>query len=85
MLMNKFFYFLFRFKQRQLESLASSSTMPALSFTSLKTLTLKLLSFEEQKKIANFLSAIDNNIESVSRQLKKTKEFKKGLLQQMFV
>ncbi|MDC0117638.1 restriction endonuclease subunit S [Flavobacteriaceae bacterium] len=82
---NKFFYFLFRFKQRQLESLASSSTMPALSFTSLKTLTLKLLSFEEQKKIANFLSAIDNNIESVSRQLKKTKEFKKGLLQQMFV
>ena len=33
---------------------------------------------EEQEKIADFLSSIDNKIENL-------KEFKKGLLQQMFV
>ena len=40
---------------------------------------------EEQKKIASFLSSIDNKIQITSSQLEKTREFKKGLLQQMFV
>ncbi|MFW3357651.1 restriction endonuclease subunit S [Aliarcobacter butzleri] len=40
---------------------------------------------EEQTKIANFLSSIDSKIEQVQKQLNFTKEFKKALLQQMFV
>ena len=42
-------------------------------------------SLEEQQKIADFLSSIDSKIESIEKELEGLKEFKKGLLQQMFV
>ncbi|MGO4992038.1 restriction endonuclease subunit S [Clostridium perfringens] len=41
--------------------------------------------FEEQVKIANFLSNIDNLIEKESKKLEELKQWKKGLLQQLFV
>ena len=39
----------------------------------------------EQTKIANFLSAIDQKIGIVAQQIAQAKQWKKGLLQQMFV
>lgn len=42
-------------------------------------------STEEQIKISNFLNVLENKLELVESQIDKTKEFKKGLLQQMFV
>ena len=54
-------------------------------FSILKKIYLQLPNLEEQKKIANFLSAVDNKIDLVSTQIENTKAFKKGLLQQMFV
>lgn len=39
----------------------------------------------EQTKIANFLSSIDQKIEVTSQQIEQAKQWKKGLLQQMFV
>jgi type I restriction enzyme S subunit len=40
---------------------------------------------DEQTKIANFLSALDDKIKHVDQQIEMTKLYKKGLLQQMFV
>ncbi len=48
-------------------------------------LEIMLPSFDEQTKIANFLSSIDSKIEVENQLLQKLKEQKKFLLQQMFV
>lgn len=42
-------------------------------------------SIEEQEKIADFLTAIDQKIKGISHQVSCTKKFKKFLLQKMFV
>ena len=56
-----------------------------MSKVQLLKILVKLPSLKEQKKVGEFLSEIDKKIKLVNNQLEKTKEFKKGLLQQMFV
>lgn len=56
-----------------------------LNTESLNSIIVKLPCLEEQIKIANFLSNIDNIIQEEQKNLDDLKEMKKGLLQQMFV
>ena len=51
----------------------------------IKSLSIQIPCLEEQTKIANFLSAIDQKIAVVAQQIEQAKVWKKGLLQQMFV
>ena len=56
-----------------------------LSAKRLGTVSFRLPSLPEQRKIADCLSSIDNVIVKVKAELMKWQELKKGLLQQMFV
>ena len=63
----------------------TGSTIPHIYFKDYSKEKIKLPCLQEQTKIANFLSAIDAKIDLVNTQLENTQQFKKGLLQQMFV
>lgn len=68
--------------QKNLEGIRDGKMISFKYFSNIK---LPLPCFEEQTKIANFLSAIDDKINLCQLQIEKTEVWKKGLLQQMFV
>ena len=62
-----------------------ASGVPSLSKTTIEKIKINLPSLPEQEKIADFLSSIDESIENVGEQIEALQEWKKGLLQKMFV
>ena len=79
-------YLMQTFKVReQIKKLATGISVLGISKTNMAKVELNLPCLEEQTKIANFLSAIDQKIEVVAQQIEQAKTWKKGLLQQMFV
>ena len=87
LMLPQFLYFIITNEQSKwyLESNSTGSSFKSIKLGELKLLPLGLPSLEEQTKIANFLSSIDTKIEQVGKQLDESKQFKKALLQQMFV
>lgn len=69
----------------QLTKYATGSTRFTISVKSFSKILVDIPSLSEQQKIADFLSAIDTNITKVEEQIKETQNFKKAMLQQMFV
>ncbi|UBX51822.1 restriction endonuclease subunit S [Acinetobacter pseudolwoffii] len=63
----------------------TGTSYPAINSSDLSSIEMFVPCLEEQTKIANFLSAIDQKIEVVAQQIEQVKTWKKGLLQQMFV
>jgi len=65
--------------------LASGATVYHVYGSDMATIKFSLPSLAEQQKIADALSAIDAKIEALTARLEATREFKRGLLQKMFV
>lgn len=82
-----FMYYLITEKRNnhKFKEIEMSAVQPSVKVSQMIHLTFSVPTLREQQKIANFLSAIDEKINLVNQQLEKTKEYKKGLLQQMFV
>jgi type I restriction enzyme S subunit len=80
-------YFVFQLvKQINWLKYNEATGVPSLNTSSINGVKVKIpIKREEQQKIADFLSAIDARIDAVADQIEKMKQFKKGLLQQMFV
>ena len=69
----------------ELTNIQSGSKMPRADWNVISEADIESPCLEEQTKIANFLSTIDQKIEVVAQQIEQAKQWKKGLLQQMFV
>ena len=78
-------YILERNLRTRIEKEKNSGNTPYIVLSVLTDMILQIPFLEEQQKIADFLSSIDNKIENMEKELKGLKKFKKGLLQQMFI
>lgn len=70
--------------KKDIAKLAQGTTIVHLYNQQLKNVKLKIPNIEEQEKIANLMIFIDFKIKNIMEHVIITKEFKKGLLKQMF-
>ena len=78
-------YYLSSAKRIELACMAQGISVMHLYASQFKILKISVPHLDEQQKIANFLSAIVSKITLIDQQIEHMREFKKGLLQQMFV
>jgi type I restriction enzyme S subunit len=69
----------------QIKTLATGISVLGISKGNFGKVQLNIPTIQEQIKIANFLTAIDEKITNNQTQLNAVKQYKQGLLQQMFV
>jgi len=82
----EFLYYILDISKIRLENLGSGNTFKEISTNNLKKIKILIPPTpQEQQKIADTLSSLDNLIENQSKKIETLKEHKKGLMQQMFV
>ncbi|GAB4294556.1 MAG: hypothetical protein Kow0083_07610 [Methylophaga sp.] len=79
----RFIYQLMSHMQSKIYSLQSGGAQPHVYPKDLEVLRVSIPSIEEQQKIATVLSAADNEIEILKKQLDQLKQEKKSLMQQL--
>jgi len=81
-----FISYLLNFEKYKIIQLVSGTTVKHIYIKDIKSIELSIPTDKaEQTKVANFLTAIDDKIRNTQAQLEAVKQYKQGLLQQMFV
>jgi len=76
---NEFLYQLLKFNESRIMKLRVGSGLPNIQKKDINLFNVVIpSSIKEQKRISNFLSSLDNKTNLVTKQLKQTKQFKKG-------
>ncbi|MDA9627212.1 restriction endonuclease subunit S [Flavobacteriaceae bacterium] len=74
-----------KFRESSIMNLRVGSGLPNIQKREIDSFHILIPSINEQKTISSFLSTIGNQIELLETQIDKSKTWKKGLLQKMFV
>jgi len=82
---SRFLFYKLLSEKNQILSFAGGAAQAGINKSNIESLQVTIPSYEEQTKIANFLSAIDEKISHFGTQIEKMEGWKKGLLQGMFV
>lgn len=69
--------------KNQIKSISTGSAQPQLTKKDMSTFKIVIPPLPEQQKIADILSTLDEQIDNVDRLIEKTKELKRGLMQQL--
>lgn len=78
------YQFLLHFESKW-KNIEQGSTFTSVNSNDINSLKIIVPSLPEQVKISSFLSSLDNQIENMRSQIEKSKTWKKGLLQKMFL
>ena len=81
----EFLHLLFQSIQTKIDEKTSGTTVKGISIDSLNKIDVQIPCKEEQQKIADCLSSLDNLIQNQQKIVTTWQQRKKGLLQQMFV
>ena len=81
---NEFLYYAILKDIDKIKASQSSSTVPIINKTEFGKINTFIPSMEEQQKIADCLSSLDELIEARREKIASLKAYKKGLLQQLF-
>lgn len=67
------------------KSYCEASGVPSLSKSTIEAIEINLPCIAEQKQITDFFATLDNKITNIKSKLALSKQYKQGLLQQMFI
>lgn len=78
-------YYLSNYKKREIAKYAQGSTIVHLYYNHFKKMNIDVPCYEDQNKIAEFLVSVDKVMEAKQQQITQAEQWKKGLMQGLFV
>lgn len=81
---NDFIYYALLKNALKIKLLAGEQAVPILNKSQFSKVKINIPSLPEQRKIADFLSSVDDWLENLKQQKKNLEEYKKGMMQKIF-